>query len=135
MIIYVTFENIIGFARTHVLEIKIYNNMVLVIYAIVIGIAWWMILRGKPALKQWAIAANLIFIFFYLPGLIYGDWRYVLRAELAWWPEILIGVFGIIVFSIPYPGWRQTAADAWAARMSRKIDLSAAAGADPHPNV
>jgi hypothetical protein len=28
-----------------------------------------------------------------------------LRSELNLWPLILFGIFGIIIFSIPYHGW------------------------------
>jgi hypothetical protein len=76
------------------------------VYSIVWFIAWWMILREKPAAKRWAIAANLILIFTYLPGIVTGTWQGVLKAERVWWPFILIGIFGIIIFSIPYHGWR-----------------------------
>jgi hypothetical protein len=76
-------------------------------YSIVMTIAWWMILRGKPRLKEWAYAANAILIFNYFPGLIITwDWRSLLKAELEWWPVILIGLFGNVIFSIPYHGWR-----------------------------
>jgi hypothetical protein len=84
----------------------IYSYMIIAIYSIVFGIAWWMIFRGKPALKQWAIAANLIIIFTYVPALISWNWRGVLKDELQWWPAILLGIFGIIIFSIPYHGRR-----------------------------
>ncbi|HVC48319.1 MAG TPA: hypothetical protein VND90_13835 [Terracidiphilus sp.] len=76
------------------------------IYSVVWVIAWWMILRKKPAAKRWAIAANLILIFTYLPVLMFGNWRGFLKLELDWWQFILIGIFGIIIFSVPYHGWR-----------------------------
>jgi len=79
-------------------------------YSIVFGIAWWMVLRGRPTLTRWAIAANLIFIFLYVPVLVRGDWRGVLKNELELWPFILFGIFGIIIFSIPYHGWRYRSA-------------------------
>ncbi|MGA2277456.1 MAG: hypothetical protein ABSG00_07620, partial [Terracidiphilus sp.] len=77
------------------------------IYFVVFGVAWWMLLRSKSALRLWAIAANLIFIFTYAPTLVAGDWRGVLRDEIEWWPVILVGIFGIIIFCIPYHGWRR----------------------------
>jgi hypothetical protein len=77
------------------------------IYSVVSGIAWWMVFRGKPASKQWAIAANLIIAFTWLPLLASESWRYLLKEELARWPVILFGIFGIIIFSIPYQGWRR----------------------------
>jgi hypothetical protein len=81
-------------------------NCVIMVYSIVFDITWWMFVRGKPALKQWAIAENLICIFIFSPtAVVYWNWRGFLRAELGWWPVILIGVFGIIIFSIPYRGW------------------------------
>jgi hypothetical protein len=94
-------------ARSHVVERgDIYTNAVCAIYSIIWGIAWWMIFKGKAVLKRWAIAANLIFIFIYLPALISWNWPGVLKAELELWPFVLIGIFGIIVFCIPYHGWR-----------------------------
>gem|GEM_PF-4772441 len=78
----------------------------LTLYSVVFGIAWWMIVRGKPTLKGWAIAANLILIFFFLPIVFWG-WRNVLTLERGWGPEALIGVCGIVIFSIPYHGWRR----------------------------
>jgi hypothetical protein len=80
--------------------------MVIATYSIVLGIAWWMIFRGKPASKQWAIAANLIIIFTFVPALLTWNWQGVMKAELQWWPAILFGIFGIIIFSIPYRGRR-----------------------------
>jgi phosphoglycerol transferase MdoB-like AlkP superfamily enzyme len=63
------------------------------------------ILRAKPDLERWALAANLILILFFLPfGFLGWRWRVFLNNEHNWWPEILIGIFGIIVFSIPYHG-------------------------------
>lgn len=79
--------------------------ILLTLYFVVFGIAWWMIVRGKPTLKGWAIAASLILIFFFLP-LVFWGWRGVLALELGWGPEMLIGVCGIVIFSIPYRGWR-----------------------------
>ena len=80
--------------------------LLLVAYYVVFGIAWWMIFRRKPALKKWAIAANSILIFFWWPPLLDWNWRLFLENERRWWPVILIGTFGIIIFSIPYHGWR-----------------------------
>ena len=85
----------------------IFSNTVLGIYAIVLGVAWYTIFKGSRSLKRWAIAACFVFIFTYVPGLVSGDWRGVVKDELAWWPVILIGTFGIIVFSVPYHGWRR----------------------------
>jgi hypothetical protein len=81
------------------------TSITLTIYSVIFGIAWWMIIRGKPTLKRWAIAANLIFIFFYFPA-VFWNWRSVLIDEFNSWPVIIIGIFGIIIFSIPYHGWR-----------------------------
>jgi hypothetical protein len=95
------------YAQTHLLDtVAIFSDSIMVVYFVVLGIAWWMIFRGKPALKKWAIAANLVLIFTYVPAIVTGNWRGVLRDELEWWPVILIGTFGIIIFSIPYHGWR-----------------------------
>jgi hypothetical protein len=98
-------------AQTHLVDKGTFGaDIIFTIYSIVFGIAWWMVLRGKPALTRWAIAANLIFIFFYIPGLLGGDWRGILRVELEAWPVLLFGFFGIIIFSIPYHGWRYRSA-------------------------
>jgi hypothetical protein len=107
---YVVCNDLRSLARTHLVDRgDIVSNITLSIYSIVLGIAWWMIFRGKPALKQWAIAANTILILNYVPALIFGNWRGVLKAELDWWPIIFMGIFGIIIFSIPYHGWRRIA--------------------------
>jgi hypothetical protein len=95
-------------ARLHLVEKgDIPSNIICAIYSIILSIAWWMIFRGKPAIKQWAVAANLVLIFTYLvPALLYWNWQYFLKAEHDWWPVILIGIFGTIIFTIPYHGWR-----------------------------
>ena len=80
--------------------------LLLVAYYSVFGVAWWMIFRRKATLKQWAIVANSILIFFWWPPLLAWNWRLFLENERRWWPVILIGTFGIIIFSIPYDGWR-----------------------------
>jgi hypothetical protein len=86
----------------------IIGSAITVAYALVFDIAWWMFVRRKPALKKWAIAANAICILIYFPpAIIYWNWRGFLAGELELWPVILIGVFGIIIFNIPYSGWRQ----------------------------
>lgn len=104
--IYAASTSILGAVRSHARWNVYYGHTIIAIYSVVWGMAWWMIFRGKSASKRWAIAANLILIFNYLPALATGTWRDVLKAELAWWPVISIGVFGIIIFSIPYHGWR-----------------------------
>jgi len=101
------FINIRRVVRTHFVDKgAIGTSTIFPIYSVVFGIAWWMIVRGKPASKRWAVAANLILIFFYLP-LVFWGWRGVLEDELNWWPVILMGIFGIIIFGIPYHGWRR----------------------------
>jgi len=106
---YAVCTNILRIVRSHTVDSgDIFSNTICVIYAIIWGIAWWMILTGKPALKKWAAAANLVFIFTYIPALVFGNWRGVVKAELDWWPVILIGITGILIFSVPYNGWRQT---------------------------
>ena len=88
----------------------IVSNTTLAVYSVVLAIAWWMVLSGKPALKQWAFAANLNLILNYFP-VVFWNWRGFLKAELDWWPVILVGFFGIIVFSLPYRGRRNKSAD------------------------
>jgi hypothetical protein len=109
-LIYAFCSNIRSLVRTHSVERgDVITNVSFAVYSIVLAIAWWMILRGKPALKQWAIAANIVFIFNYLPALVTGNWRGVFEAEREWWPVILVGIIGIIIFSIPYKVWRYKA--------------------------
>ena len=105
--IHAVYTNVLRMERTHSVEKgDIVSNIAIASYAVVLGIAWWKIFRSKPASERWAIAANVTLIFIYLPGLLSGNWRGVLDAELEWWPVILVGIFGIIIFSIPYHGWR-----------------------------
>jgi hypothetical protein len=86
---------------------SIVGTVVMAVYSIVFDITWWMFVRGKPAVKQWAIAANLICILTYFPvAIVYLDWRRFLRDELDSWAVVLIGILGIIIFCIPYRGWR-----------------------------
>lgn len=103
---YVVCTNIRTLMLTHsITRGDILSNVSFATYSIVSGAAWWMILRGKPALKKWAIAASLVLVFVF-PALVNGNWRWVLKAELSVWPIILTGIFGTVVFSIPYRGWR-----------------------------
>jgi hypothetical protein len=105
--IYVVCTNTLSLVRTHsAAKGDIFGNTIIGIYSIVWGIAWWMIFRGKPAAHKWAIAANMVIIFNYLPALPFEGWRNFLRDEMAWRYFALFGVFGIIIFSIPYHGWR-----------------------------
>ena len=101
--LYVVYTHFSGMVRSHSAEKwEIFTWMTMAIYCMVLGIAWWMIVRGKRALKRWAIGANLILIFTWLPTIVSGNWRGFLDAERAWWPVILVGIFGIIIFSLPY---------------------------------
>jgi hypothetical protein len=85
----------------------IYHCILCTVYSFIFGIAWWMIFQGKPSHKRWAIAANAIFIFYFLPALAsLSHWRSVIRQELDYWPLVLTGIFGMIIFIIPYHGWR-----------------------------
>lgn len=84
----------------------ILSNTVLSVYAVVFGIACWMIARSRPASKQWAIAASTILIFSFFP-VAFWSWPGFLELEFDLWPLMLLGIFGIFVFSLPYQGWRQ----------------------------
>jgi hypothetical protein len=108
-IIHTAYANIHGMLQTHANERgTIIGSVTMAVYSIVFDVTWWMFIRGKPALKRWAIAANLICIFIYFPNaVIYWNWRGFLRAELGLWAVVLIGIFGIVIFSIPYHGWRR----------------------------
>jgi hypothetical protein len=107
LMIFAIYANILKMVRAHTVERgDIFSNTISLIYAIILGIAWWMIINGKPALKHWALAANLILIFTFIPALVFGNWRGVVKAEIDWWPVILIGIAGILIFSTPYDGWR-----------------------------
>ena len=95
------------FTQTHLIEkLEIRAVSLLGACCLVFGMAWWTILRRRPALRKWAIAANLILICFWWPPLLVGNWRLFWENQLGWWPVILIGTFGIVIFSIPYHGWR-----------------------------
>jgi hypothetical protein len=88
--------------------VDIYISFVFAAYSVICFIAWWKVLRDRPTSRGWAIAANLTYIFQYAPGVIVqGDWRDFLNAERDWWPVVLLGIFGIVVFSLPYHGWRK----------------------------
>jgi hypothetical protein len=115
------YTNIQSALQTHVFERRtLLGGASMAVYAIVFDITWWMFVRGKPALKPWAIAANLICALIYLPGaLFYWNWRGFLRAELDVWILVLIGILGIIIFSIPYQGWRRKQLDELARTASR----------------
>ena len=102
---YIVCINIRHLVRARTDRGAIVTSALFTIYSVAFGVAWWMILRGKPALKRWATAANLVLIFLYLP-VVFWDWRGVLKDELRWWPVVLIGIFGIVIFSIPYRGWQ-----------------------------
>jgi hypothetical protein len=102
--VYMVSINIRHLAQTQFIDKgAIISSPIFAIYSVIFGMAWWMIFRSKPDLRRWAISANLILILFDFP-FAFWNWRSVLKFELNWWPEILIGIFGIIVFSIPYHG-------------------------------
>lgn len=85
----------------------ILTNLILTIYCVVWGAAWWAIFRSKPTQKRWAIAANIVCMFPFVPAMAFaGYWKDVLKGELSLWPFILVGATGIAVFSIPYRGLR-----------------------------
>lgn len=108
--VYMVFINIRHLIRTELVDRgDIVTSILCAIYSVVFGIAWWKIVRGKPALKGWAIAANLILILFYFP-ILFWNWRDVLIDERNRWPQILVGLVGIIIFSIPYHGWKSKSA-------------------------
>jgi hypothetical protein len=88
--------------------VDVYVSCIFAAYSVVSCIAWWKVLRHRPASRGWAIAANLTYIFHYAPGVIVrGDWSDFVRTERDWWPVVLLGILGIIVFTFPYNGWRK----------------------------
>jgi hypothetical protein len=96
-------SNIGALLRSHPLRwAVVLTYIVMISYSAVFAVAGWKVFRGKHTLKRWAVAANLILILTYVPAIVLGDWRAVLRSELGWWPMILVGVFGILIFSLPY---------------------------------
>jgi hypothetical protein len=104
---YVVCANFAEIARSRNFQVGgIWSNLVNAAYSIILATAWWTILRRKPSSKKWAITANLVYVFTYVPGMIFGNWRGVLEAEFQWWPAILIGLLGIVIFSIPHDRWR-----------------------------
>ena len=112
-IIHSAYTSIRSALQSHINERgSIIGSMIMAVYASVFDITWWMFVRGKPALKQWAIAANLICVLTYFPAaVVYWNWRGFLRAENHLPHVISIGIFGIIIFSIPYHGWRRNHLD------------------------
>jgi hypothetical protein len=111
--VHFVYASIRSMLQSHIAERgSIIGSVIMAVYSIVFDITWWMSVRDKPALKQWAIAANLICILTYFPAaVIYWNWRGFLRDELSLWAVILIGICGIIIFSIPYHGWRRDQLD------------------------
>ena len=90
-----------------VTEGDIVSTGMMATYALVFDITWWLFVRGKPAFKKWVMAANLICILPHLPaGIVYWNWRGFLEAERGVLGLISVGIVGIIIFSIPYHGWR-----------------------------
>src|SRR5271170_3878649 len=70
MINYV-YSNVRSMLQSHMVTIGIVLSIVMMAaYSIVFDITWWMFVRGKPALKKWAIAANLICILTYFPAAV-----------------------------------------------------------------
>ena len=103
----VVYENIHSLMQTHVVVLgDIVSNVSMAVFSIICGVAWWVILRKRPWGNRWAVAANLTVCVPYLGLIITGKWRVFFEAELGWWPFILFGIFGVVVFSIPYRGWR-----------------------------
>jgi hypothetical protein len=84
----------------------IVSNAVLATYTVIFAVAWWKILRGKSALKGWAIAGNSVIVLPFLPILVLGGWRSFWAEERYWLAGNLVGLLGITIFSIPYHGWR-----------------------------
>ena len=104
---YGAYSNIQESLKRHSLDkVVIASNAVLVFYAVILVLAWWMILRDKRRLKRWAIAGNAVIVGVFLPLLMLGGWRAFWEDERGWFPATIVGVFGMIIFSIPYRGWR-----------------------------
>lgn len=102
------YTGIQGVMKSHSANIgDVVSNTSMAVYSIVWGVAWWMIFRKRPSAQRWAIAANLIIILTYLPGIVTGSWRRVWELERGWWPFILFGIFGILIFILPYPGRKE----------------------------
>lgn len=105
--VYIVFINIRDLVQTQLSNKgPIATSITFAIYSVVFGTAWWMIVRGKPSLERWALAANLILILLYLP-IAFWDWRGALTDELNGWPIEVLGIFGILIFNIPYERVRQ----------------------------
>jgi len=94
-----------GMERSKILDIY---WIVVFIYSTVMGIAWWTIYRGKSESKYWAIASSFFFILIsIIVDLLSRQWLNLLKEEIIVWLFILFGIFGIILFSIPYHGRRR----------------------------
>jgi len=107
ILIYSVYTNLRGLTGERSEAVFTIVNIEFAVFSLVLGTAWWMIFRKKPDSKLWAIAASLAFVFTHADALIVGNWRGFLNLELKYWPLRLIGITGIIVFSIPYHGWRR----------------------------
>jgi hypothetical protein len=114
-LIWAMFAEFLRMARIHSFEeAEAFVCIFFGIYSIVFAFAWWTIFVNKPASKRWAIAANLIFAIPPVPELIAASWHWrvwhgFVESERYWWVATLIGLVGIITFSIPYHGQRREA--------------------------
>jgi len=67
------------------------------ILAVIFGVAWWTVWKGKPSARGWGIAASLINILVSLP------WVFISRS--AWrhiWVLLAVGVAGLVAFARRY---------------------------------
>jgi hypothetical protein len=64
------------------------------VVAIILGVAWWTILKGRPSARRWGIAASLIEILISLRPIIFS-------SRSVWWHHVgalFIGIVGLVTF-------------------------------------
>jgi hypothetical protein len=73
---------------------------VLVAEAIVFGVAWWVIWKGKRSARGWGIAASLAYILMFFQQLILPSDAFAMRSSVGQVGALIVGLGGIVVFSI-----------------------------------
>jgi hypothetical protein len=73
--------------------------IVLVAEAIVFGVAWWVIWKGKRSARG-GIAASLAYIRMFFQQLILPSDAFAMRSSVGQVGALIVGLRGIVVFSI-----------------------------------
>jgi len=67
------------------------------VLAIVYGMAWWTVWRGKPSAKGWGIAASFAYVLISFWGIIFSS----RSAPGSVWSLLPLGVAGLAIFLRP----------------------------------